>query len=57
MKLLTRSIFLGLLALAGCFQTTGDDADLRTVPITNNPHIVPSHGGLPGMGAPTGGPH
>jgi hypothetical protein len=38
-----------LLACCGCFQTTGDDADLRTVPVTNNPYIVPQHGMLPGQ--------
>ena len=35
----------------GCFQTFNDDAELRTVPVTNNPNIIPSHGSLiPGMG-------
>lgn len=43
--------FLSLTVLAGCFQAYNDDADLRTVPVTNNPHIVPNHGGgLPGFG-------
>ena len=37
-----------LLAASGCFQTSGDDADLRTVPVTNNPHVVPQNGGLMG---------
>ncbi|MDE3046266.1 MAG: hypothetical protein KGJ02_06445 [Verrucomicrobiota bacterium] len=49
-----RFAYLAFLALAGCFQTTSDDTDLRTVPVTNNPHIVPGHGILPGMGAPGG---
>jgi len=42
------------LLCTGCFQTSSDDEDLRTVPVTNNPHVVPNHGGgLPGM--PSGG--
>lgn len=41
-----------VLAAAGCFQVTSDDADLRTVPVTNNPNVVPNHGGgLPGAGS------
>ena len=52
-------ISLSLLLLAGCFQTSSDDEDLRTVPITNNPYIVPNHGGgIPGMStAGAGGPY
>lgn len=51
-------VILALLACAGCFQTSGDDDDLRTVPVTNNPYIVPNHGGgLPGMTPGAGGPH
>ena len=43
--------YLSFLALVGCFQTYNDDEDLRTVPVTNNPHVVPNHGnGLPGIG-------
>ncbi len=43
-------MFLSLLVLTSCFQTYGDDDDLRTVPVTNNPHVVPNYGGgLPGM--------
>jgi hypothetical protein len=42
---------LPLLLLAGCFQTYNDDEDLRAVPITNNPHVVPNYGG----GFPTAG--
>ena len=39
--------------LGGCFQVNSDD-ELRTVPITNNPQLIPgSTGGLPGM--PIGG--
>jgi hypothetical protein len=44
-------VSLSLLSLTSCFQTHTDDDDLRTVPVTNNPHIVPNHGsGLPMMG-------
>jgi hypothetical protein len=40
-----------LLALTGCFQAYNADDDLRTVPVTNNPNVVPKYGsGLPGMG-------
>ena len=41
--------FLCLIAtviLNGCYQVHSDD-DLRTIPVTNNPNIVPSHGRLP----------
>lgn len=49
--LMYRVFFLTLLTLAGCFQTFNPDDDLRTVPVTNNPHVVPSYGnGLPGIG-------
>ncbi len=42
---------LPLLTLTGCFQIYDEDDDLRTIPVTNNPHVVPSHGsGMPGMG-------
>lgn len=41
----------------GCFQTTSDDADLRTVPVTNNPYVVPSHSSLPGSNASGAGPY
>lgn len=53
-----RMFFLALLALAGCFQTYNEDDGLRAVPVTNNPHIVPTHGsGLPMMGGPETTPH
>lgn len=46
-----RLMVLSLLALAGCFQAYNPDDDFRTVPVTNNPNIVPNYGnGLPGMG-------
>ncbi len=34
---------IALAAASGCYQAHSDD-DLRTVPVTNNPHIVPSAG-------------
>ena len=46
-----RLLFLALLPLVGCFQTYNADDDLRTVPVTTNPNIVPNHGGgFPGGG-------
>ena len=33
----------------GCFLGTSEDAALRTVPVTNNPHIVPNYGTFPGI--------
>lgn len=44
-------ILLGMLS-AGCFQAHSDDDDLRTVPVTNNPNLIPdSHkmAQIPGM--------
>jgi hypothetical protein len=39
-----------LFGLSGCYQLHSDD-DLRTVPVTNNPNVVPKvHGRLPGAG-------
>ncbi|MCH9631064.1 MAG: hypothetical protein S4CHLAM37_10770 [Chlamydiia bacterium] len=54
MKKLSK-IVLGLLlatlvSLGGCFQASNcDDADLRTVPVTNNPHVSGAAGqmGMP----------
>jgi hypothetical protein len=42
---MTRFLLFVLLAggLAGCYQIHSDD-DLRTIPVTNNPTIVPSQG-------------
>lgn len=37
-------VFVLLLALSGCYQMNTSD-DLRTVPVTNNPNIIPSQGG------------
>lgn len=49
-------IFVSLLALTSCFQKYGDEADLRAVPVTNNPNVVPNYGsGMPGFGG--GGPY
>ena len=49
-------IFLALLgSLAGCFQAYNEDDDLRTVPVTNNPNIIPNYStsAIPGMGGAT----
>lgn len=55
---MSRLIFLSLLFLAGCFQTMNPDDDLRTVPVTNNPHVVPNYGSsLPGFGGNQQGPY
>ena len=44
-------IFFALTALlSGCFQAYDDGDDLRTVPVTNNPNVVPNYGPIPGMG-------
>lgn len=46
-----RWMIFSLIFLAGCFQTYDPDGELRTVPVTNNPNVVPNHGnGLPGFG-------
>jgi hypothetical protein len=46
-----RFLILNLLLLTGCFQAYNPDEDLRTVPVTNNPNVVPNYGnGLPGFG-------
>jgi hypothetical protein len=38
------------LTLVGCFQAYDDGDELRTIPVTNNPHVVPTHGGaIPGL--------
>jgi len=42
-----------LILTAGCFQSFNDHDELRTVPVTNNPNIIPNHGSMmPGMGGP-----
>jgi len=37
-------LVLSSIALTSCYQVHSDD-DLRTIPVTNNPNIVPSQGG------------
>lgn len=52
-----RLLFLfPLFCFAACFQVyDGENPDLRTVPVTNNPNVVPSYGaGLPMSGGETG---
>jgi len=34
-------LVLAAIGLVGCYQIHSDD-DLRTVPVTNNPNVVPS---------------
>jgi hypothetical protein len=47
-KSMNRWLFISFFALTGCFQAYNEDDDLRAVPVTNNPHIVPHYGtGLP----------
>lgn len=36
-------LLLPMFLLTGCYQVHSDD-DLRTVPVTNNPNIVPNQG-------------
>ncbi len=45
-------VVLSLVALAGltgCYQVHSDD-DLRTVPVTNNPNIVPRNNSMMAQG-------
>lgn len=43
-------LLLSFICLSGCYQIHSDD-DLRTVPITNNPNIIPqTNGRIPGAG-------
>ncbi len=43
-------LLFSLTALVGCYQIHSDD-DLRTIPATNNPNIVPQSGSrIPGAG-------
>ena len=50
-KSLLSLVFISFFALTGCFQAYNQDDDLRTVPVTNNPYVVPNYGGsLPGIG-------
>jgi hypothetical protein len=46
--IMSKLSFLALVALlslglSGCYQIHSDD-DLRTIPVTNNPNIVPGQG-------------
>ncbi len=41
--LLFFSVLLATVGLTGCYQVHSDD-DLRTIPVTNNPNIVPQQG-------------
>lgn len=34
-------IVVGLLLLAGCYKSAPEENELRTVPVTNNPNILP----------------
>jgi hypothetical protein len=36
-----RLALLTFLLLAGCYKTAPDEDELRTVPVTNNPHALP----------------
>jgi len=38
------ALFFVAAAITGCYQIHSDDDDLRTVPVTNNPNIVPGQG-------------
>jgi hypothetical protein len=38
-------VTVSLLGLTGCYQAHADD-DLRAVPVTNNPNIVPRTDGI-----------
>lgn len=51
MRIALTLLIIGL--LAGCYQASsnGDD-DLRAVPVTNNPNIVPERGMGPMQGMP-----
>jgi len=46
-------IGLILFFLTSCSQIIGDSDELQTMPVTNNPLIVPQHGG----GMPMGSAH
>jgi hypothetical protein len=41
--ILSALLFVSLSFLSGCYQMSGND-DLRTIPVTNNPNIVPGQG-------------
>jgi hypothetical protein len=55
--LMSRLALLFLFVFTGCFHANDPDDDFRTVPVTNNPNIVPNYGnGMPGVGGPSQGP-
>lgn len=50
-RFLFLSSLTALFLSSGCFHPDNDE-ELRTVPVTNNPYVVPNHGnGIPGSGA------
>jgi len=52
------ALLIVLTVLTGCFQAYNSEDELRTVPVTNNPHVVPNHGGgIPGLSAQGQSPH
>jgi hypothetical protein len=40
------SIVLSAILFTGCFQAYNNDDVLRTVPVTNNPNIIPGGGSM-----------
>lgn len=46
-RLILCSVFFCIL-LSGCFQANSDD-DLRGVPVTNNPNLIPKANQTPGQ--------
>ena len=38
-------LLLSCFFLTSCFQASSSDADLRAVPVTNNPHVLPPGAG------------
>lgn len=51
-------LFFLLIVLTGCFQAYSEEDELRTIPVTNNPHVVPNHSSaIPGMPLPSQGPY
>jgi len=41
-RLILCFLAMGLATLSSCYQIHSDD-DLRTIPVTNNPNVVPQH--------------
>ena len=45
-------LLISTLSLCGCYNVSSDEAEFRTVPVTNNQHIIPNQGknqGMPGV--------